>query len=215
MKKSFAIFGIGKFGESIAMELANAGCDVLAVDLDKERVHNISEYVTCAVKADVCDAETMKTLGISNMNAVIVAITGSLDASIMATIFAKEAGVPCVIAKSKDDTHTKILSKVGADTVIVPEHESGVRIARRLTTENVLDFFELSHRIRMVEINIKAEWVGKTLRTLNLRQNHNINVIAIRQNDEVNVSPDPDQVLPPNITMLITIDKRDLDKLTS
>lgn len=213
MNKSFAVFGIGKFGESVAIELSNAGCDVLAIDLDREKVHNISDQVTCAVKADVCDTESMKSLGISNMDAAIIAITGNLDASIMATIFAKEAGVPFVIAKSNDDTHTKILKKVGADKVIIPEHETGVRIARRLTTDNVLDFFELSQRIRMVEINIKPEWVGKTLRKLNLRQKHQINVIALRQNGEVNVGPDPDEALPDKITLLITVDKKDLEKL--
>lgn len=213
MKKSFAVLGLGKFGESIAKELTAAGCEVLAVDINKEQVQDISDIVTYAVTADVCDTETMKTLGISNMDAVIVAITNNLNASILATIFAKEAGVPYVIAKSSDDIHTKILEKVGADKVIIPERESGVRIARRLMSGNVLDFFELSQRIRMVEISIKPEWIGKSLRSLNLRQKHKINVIAIRQNDEIILNPDPDEPLSDDITMLVTVDKKDLDRL--
>lgn len=213
MKKSFAVLGLGKFGESVAIELTNSGCEVLAVDINKERVQDISDTVTYAVTADVCDTETMKTLGISNMDAVIVAITKNLNASIMATIFAKEAGVPHVIAKSSDEIHTKILEKVGADQTIIPEHESGIRIARRLVSGNVLDFFELSQRIRMVEINVKPNWIGKSLRALNLRQKRNINVIAIRQNDEINLTFDPDEPLADNITLLVAVDKKDLDQL--
>ncbi len=213
MKKSIAILGLGKFGESVARELIEAGCEVLVVDKDKERVQNISDIVTYAVTADVCDAETMKTLGISNMDAVVVAITHNLNASILATILAKEAGVPYVIAKSCDDTHTKILEKVGADKIIIPEHESGVRIARHLISSNVRDFFELSRSIRLIEVNIKPQWVGTTLRNLNLRQKHKINIIAIRQNEEIILNPDPDQPLADNITMLIIADKRDLKKL--
>lgn len=213
MKKSFAVLGLGKFGESIATELTNAGCEVLAIDTNKERVQDISDIVTYAVTADVCDTETMKTLGISNMDAVIVAITNNLNASIMATIFSKEAGVPYVIAKSSDDIHTKILEKVGADKVIIPEHETGVRIARRLISGNVLDFFELSQSIRMVEINIKPDWIGKSLRSLNLRQKYRINVIATRQNGEINLNPSPDEPLAGEMTMLVAIDKKDLDKL--
>lgn len=215
MKKSIAILGLGKFGESIARELIEAGCEVLVVDNDKERVQNISAIATYAVTADVCDAETMKTLGISNMDAVVVAITHNLNASILATILAKEAGVPYVIAKSCDDTHTKILEKVGADKIIIPEHESGVRIARHLVSSNVLDFFELSRSIRLVEINIKPQWIGTTLRKLNLRQKHKINVIAIRQGEDIILNPDPDQPLPEHITLLIIVDKKDLKKLVS
>ena len=111
MDKSFAVFGLGKFGRSVATELANAGADVLAVDINKERVHALADIATCAVAADIRDTEAMESLGISNMDAVVVAITRSLDASILATIFAKESGVPYVIAKSQDETHSKILKK--------------------------------------------------------------------------------------------------------
>lgn len=213
MKKSFVVFGLGKYGKSIAIELMNAGADVLAVDIDKERAHELADIVTCSVKADVCDTESMQTLGISNMDAAVIAITQSLDASIMATIFCKEAGVPYVFAKAKDATHTKILYKVGADKVVIPEHESGIRAARQLLTGNILDFVELSDSIRMIEIAIRPEWENHTLRELDLRQQENINVIAIRQNNEITVNLNPDEVLTPGTTLLITIDKKDLKKL--
>lgn len=214
MNKSIVVFGLGRFGKSIAIELANAGADVLAIDSDKERVHEVADIVTCAIKADACDSETLLSLGISNMDAAIIAITESLDASIMATIFAKDAGVPYVFAKAKDATHMKILNKVGADKVIIPEHESGIRVARQILTGNILDFVELSERIRMVEIAMRPEWTGKSLRQLNLRQTEQINVVAIRQNEEVRVILDPDEPLTPGTTLLIIVDKKDLARLT-
>lgn len=213
MDKSFAVFGLGKFGRSVATELANAGADVLAIDNDKERVHALADVVTCAVAADIRDTEAMEELGISNMDAVVVAITRSLDASILATIFAKEAGVPYVIAKSQDETHSKILKKVGADKVVRPELETGIRTARHLATGNILDFVELSETIKMLEINIKPEWAGCTLRELDLRGKEHINVIAIRKDGELIVNPDPDSILAPDLSMLITVEKKYLHRL--
>ena len=213
MNKSFAVIGLGKFGESIARELASAGADVLAVDINKERVHALADIVTCAVTVDVRDTDAMESLGLSNMDAVVIAVTQSLDISILATIYAKECGVPYVVAKSKDETHTKILEKVGADKIIIPERETGVRIARHLVTGNILNFVELSDTIRMIEIGMRPEWAGRTLRELNLRSKEKINVIAIRSRGELEVSPDPDEILTPNMSMLITIDKKALNKL--
>lgn len=213
MDKSFAVLGLGKFGRSVATELANAGADVLAVDNDKERVHALADIVTCAVAVDIRDTEAMESLGISNMDAVVVAITGSLDASILATIFAKESGVPYVIAKSRDEIHSKILKKVGADKVVHPEFETGIRTARHLATGNILDFVELSETIKMIEINIKPEWAGHTLRELDLRGREHINVIALRRNGEIIVNPDPDSGLTPDLSMLITVEKKYLHRL--
>ncbi len=213
MKKSIAVFGLGIFGESVAIELAQAGCEVLAVDNNKEHIQNISDQVTYAVVADVCDTETMKSLGISNMDAVVVAITKNLNASILATIFAKESGVPLVAAKSVDKLHTKILKKVGADKVIVPEHESGVRIAHQLLADSIIDLFELSNSSRMLEIQPKTEWVGQSLRTLNLRKKYHVNVIAIRQGEHMNFHPEPDELLAENSTLLIVADQKDLHRL--
>lgn len=211
--QSFIIFGLGKFGESIAKELSLAGVDVLAVDADKDRVHNLTDVVTRAVIADVRDAEAMQSLGISNMDVAVVAITSHLDASILATIFCKEAGVPFICAKAKDTIHTKILEKVGADKVIIPEHESGIRIARHLLTGNIIDFVEISENIRMVEIAARPEWTGRTLRQLDLRNKENVNVIALRQGGEINVTPDPDLPIDSQTTLLIIVDKNDLGKL--
>lgn len=213
MNKSFAVIGLGRFGESIATELANAGADVLAVDIDKDRVRALADIVTCAVTVDIRDTEAMESLGLSNMDAVIIAVTQSLDISILATIYAKECGVPYVVAKSKDEVHTRILKKIGADKIIIPERETGIRIARHLLTGNIINLVELSDTIRMIEIDIRPEWAGHTLRELDLRKKEKINVIALRSNGELDVSPDPDKVLTSDIAMLITIDKKTLNKL--
>lgn len=212
-KKSFAILGLGKFGQSIALELSKAGAEVLAVDVDEERVQEVAPYITYAVTADICDATAMNSLGLSNMDAVIVAITNSLDASVMATISAKEAGVPFILAKSKDEIHSKILEKVGADRVIIPEQSTGVRIARNIISGNFIDFIELSKNIRMIEIAIREEWLNHSLKELDLRKKYNINVVAVRQNGEIILTPNPDMPLTGDISLLIIADKKDLPKL--
>ena len=190
---SYAVIGMGRFGTAVAMELANSGADVLAVDINEERVRAISEHVTCAVKADISDAETVTSLGLGNMDAVVVAMTRSMDASILATISAKESGAKYVIAKAQNEMHAKILTKVGADKVIVPEKESGRRIAKNLINGNFLDFFELSDRISMVEIPVQEEWLGSNLRELDFRRKYSVNVIAYEASGKdliVNIPPD-------------------------
>ena len=212
MKKSFAVLGLGKFGMSLARELSKAGAEVLGVDIDKEMVHEVADDITCAMCADVRDAETLETLGLSNMDAVIVAITGDLNASVMATICAKEAGVPFVMAKAEDDIHTKILKKVGADKVIIPERESGTRTARMLLSTNIVDFIELSKNICLIEEEVKQEWVGKNLRELNLRQKHKMNVVALRKGEEVIANISPDKPLEAGMRLMAIMDRKDLPK---
>lgn len=212
-KKSFAVMGLGKFGRSIVMEMMRAGADVLAIDMDEEKVKRVAEYVTCAVQADVRDPEAMNVLGISNMDGVVVGMTSNLDAAIMATIYAKEAGVPYILVKAQDEIHEKILKKVGADKVIIPERESGIRVARNMVSGSFIDFIELSDRVKMIELKIKPEWIGHTLRELNLRKKHALNVIAVRQDGELLVNQDPDQPLDKDVTLLVTIDKKDMPKL--
>ncbi len=212
MKKSFAVLGIGKYGMSVARELSRAGAEVLAIDNDKERVNEIADEVTCAMCADVCDTDTMETLGLSNMDGVIVAITGNLNASIMATITAKEAGVPFVLAKAEDEIHTKVLKKVGADKVIIPERESGIRTARNIISQNIVDFIELSKDICVIEQEVEKEWVGKTLRELDLRQKRKMNIIALRKEEEVIVNVSPDIPMKQGMRLIVIMDRKDLPK---
>lgn len=212
-KKTFAVLGLGKFGASVAVTLARAGAEVLAVDQDEEIVGSIADRVTHAIQADVCDTDVVRTFGLSNMDGVIVAITESMNASILATIMAKEERVPFILAKAKDAIHAKILEKVGADRVIVPEKESGVRMAYHLLAESFLDIVELSDKVSLAEISVKEQWVGKTLRQLNFRQKAGANVVAIKKGEEVSVNMDPDTPLEKDMILWVTVNRKDMKKL--
>lgn len=212
-RKSYAVIGLGRFGNAVAKELSESGADVLAIDISGERVHAISEFVTYAVKADVTDADTLASLGLSNMDAVVVSVGRSMDASILATISAKECGVPYVISKAQDEMHAKILKKVGADRVIIPEKESGIRVAKSLTNGNFLDFIELSDQISMVQIPVKEEWIGQNLKNLNFRQKYRVNIIALKvEGEELIVNIPPDMPLKAG-TMWITGKVKDVARL--
>lgn len=212
-KQSFAVLGLGIFGKMVAEELTRGGAEVLAVDVSEELVQEVADIVTCAVRADVTEAEALKNLGLESMDGVVVAIADSLDASILATMAAKEAGVPFILAKCQNEIHGKILEKIGADRVIVPEKASAVRIARNMLSGNFLDFIELSDRIRMVEIRVKPEWIGKNLVELSFRKRYHVNVIAYRKNGEVFPNLDPAERLTFDMTLFVLGDTKEMAKL--
>lgn len=212
-KKSYAVFGLGEFGRSVALELMNAGADVMVLDVDEDRVSDMADDVTLAMQIDATEERSYEELGLSNMDGVVIAMTGCLDACIMAILEAKDAGVPFILAKSQNKTQTLIFEKIGADKIVSPEHDGGVRVARNIMAGNFLDFIELSNTLRMVEITIRPEWVGKTLKELSLRQKEKINVVALRKDGELTTDIDPDIPLCEGDTMLITVDKMYLTKL--
>ncbi len=213
MKKSFAVIGLGRFGRSIAMELSKLGADVMVIDNDEEKINRLSDYVTCAINVDVCDTDALISTGIANMDAVIVAMADYLEPSIMGVITAKDLGVPLVIAKARDHVTGSIYDKVGADRVVFPERESGKRISKQLMCADFLEFFELSDSVSLIELMPKKEWIGKTLRQLNLRREYKINVIAVKENDDVNVAMDPDEPLKGDCPLIITVRKEDMKRL--
>lgn len=215
MKKGFAVLGLGRFGASVAVHLAETGAEVLVVDKDEACVHDLADLVTYAVQGDISDPDTLKSLGIGNLDAAVIAIAGNIEASVMATILAKESGVPYVIAKAQNEMHGKILEKVGADNVIFPEKEMGARIARNLTVGNFIDLFELSSKVSMVEMIVKPEWEGKTLKELDLRSRYGVNVVAAKRGGNLDVSPTPDEALTPNMHLLLTGYNHDLKKLVA
>lgn len=191
MNKSYAVFGLGRYGFAVAKELANNGIDVLAVDANESIVNSSIVDIPFCKCADVTDAEVIKQLGIANIDVVVIAMANNLEASVMAIMLCKEVGVKKVIAKCSNETHKKILSKVGADKVVLPETESGTRLAKNLLSAGFVDVIELSNDISLIEIEVKPEWIGKTLIELNLRKKYSINVIAIRQSDVLDINVDP------------------------
>ena len=211
-KIEFAVFGLGEFGSSIAIALEENGCQVLAVDSNEEKVQEISAYVTHAACANVADQAVVRSLGIHNMDGVIVGIGENLESSIMATICAKECGVPYVLAKANSDIHATVLKRVGADQVIFPEKATGIRLGRNLASGNFLETIELSKKFSMVEIEVPKKWIGKTIRELNLRSK-GINIIARKGDlEDLVLIVDPDSVIQGSETFIIIGSNKDLER---
>lgn len=188
--RQFAVIGIGRFGASVASKLYEMGYDVLAIDTSEARIEAIGDKVTHAVVADSTSETALKSLGISNFDVVIVSIGQDIQASILTTLLLKEMGVKHVVAKALTEQHGKVLQKIGADRIVFPERDMGIRVANNLTVTNVLDFIELSPNYSIVEFIATAKMVGKTLQELDLRAKLGVNVLAIRTLDNhINVSP--------------------------
>lgn len=193
--KQFVVFGLGRFGVSLATTLAEAGYEVMAVDSNEEKVQDISSVVTQAIQADVADADTLKELGIRNFDVAIVAIGKDMQSSIMCTLLLKEMGIPMVVAKASSEVHKKLLEKLGADRIIFPEKDMGVRIATNLITGNIIDYIQLSKDYSIMEIAVLKEWIGHSIRELNIRAKYGINIIAVEVAGELNITPTPDYVI--------------------
>lgn len=211
--KTYAVLGLGRYGRAVAEELVANGAEVLAVDINQNNVNNAIETIPVCKCADITDPETIKRLGIANIDVVIVAMASNLEASVMAVTLCKEAGVQTVIVKCGNEMHQKILSRVGADEVIFPEKESGTRLAKNLLTSGFAEMIELSDDISMVEIGVKDEWVGKTLIELSLRKKYSINVVAIRHGEIITTTVDPAIPLEKGMDLIVIANTSKLQKL--
>lgn len=187
--KSYVVVGLGRFGSAVARQLHRQGCEVLAMDLRSDLVQEISGDVTHAVVSDGQDKEVLKALGIREFDCAVIAIGDDLSASVLATMNMKELGVPYIVCKAHDDTHRRVLEKLGADRVVIPEQENGVRLARSLSSANILDYIELSEEYGIVEIPVPARWQGKSLKELDVRAKIGINIIAVKCDGKINASP--------------------------
>ena len=213
MGKSVVVFGLGQFGKSLALNLSNAGADVMAVDRDEELVASVANEVTEAKVADLENADAIKELGLGNMDVAVVAITSNLTASILSVVISKEEGIPFVIAKCSNDRMATILQKTGADKIIYPEAEMGARTARVLTSSDFLDFFNIDDNLCVVEMKPHVDWIGKSLKQLNLREKYNINVAAVRYRSELHAAFDPNKPLKENSDLLIVVERKNLNNL--
>jgi trk system potassium uptake protein len=194
--KQFVVIGCGRFGSSVAKALYALGHDVLAIDGQEDVIQDISDHVTHAVQADATDENVLRSLGIRNFDVAVITIGSDIQASIIVTLMVKEMGVKLVVSKAQSDIHATVLKKIGADKVVFPERDMGSRLAHNLVSSNILDFIELSPDYSIVEVAASEEWVGKTLRDLNMRAKYGINIMAIkRDNNDINVSPTADDVI--------------------
>lgn len=211
--KQFVIIGLGRFGSSIAKTLYSLGNDVLAIDKDEDIVQEIADSVTHAVQLDATDENALRALGIRNFDVEVVTIGDNIQSSIMATLLVKELGVKYIIAKGHSDLHAKVLYKIGADRVVLPEKDMGVRVAHNLVSANILDYIELSEDYSVMEIQVLDEWSGKTLNELRLRSKYGINVMAIKRGDEVNLSPSAEDIIEDNDVIVAIGSAEDLNRL--
>jgi len=213
INQSYAVFGLGRYGKAVAKELAEDGAEVLAVDIDEDVVNAASAELPYCKCADVTDAEVIKQLGIANVDVVIISMAGDLEASVMTTMLCKEAGVKTVIVKCASEMNCKILSKVGADRVVLPENESGIRLAKNLLSSGFMDIIELSKDVSMVELDVKPEWEGKSLIELSLRKKYSINVVAVVQGKDVCTNINPEEPLNAEMKLIVIGNTAKLNKL--
>lgn len=213
MKRQFVVIGCGRFGTSVAMKLNELNCEVMVVDNNEETIQDISEYVTHAVQADATDENTIRSLGIRNFDVAVVTIGSDIQSSILITLMCKELGVKHVVAKAQNELHAKVLYKIGADRVVFPEREMGIRIAKNLVFDNILDYVELDPRYGIAEIYAPEEWIGKTLKELELRTNYHINVLGIKRGAELDVQFDPEDEITEGTVLVIIGGNDDINKL--
>ncbi|ASS90938.1 MAG: TrkA family potassium uptake protein [Bacillaceae bacterium] len=212
MKKEFAVIGLGRFGGSICRTLSEEGAEVLAIDVDEDRVNEFANIVSHAVVADTTDEAVLKSLGIRNFDHVIVAIGDNIQASILTTIMLKELGVKHITVKAQNDYHEKVLSKIGADTVVHPERDMGRRLAHNLLSNNVLDYLELSEEHSIVEIAANRNIAGHSLIELDIRAKYGINIVAIKRNNEIIVSPQATEVIKAGDILIVIGADVDIDR---
>ena len=190
--KSFIVIGLGRFGREVARSLCRQGCEVLAIDIDGDLVNQVSEDVTQAVEGDAQDKEVLRALDAKSFDCGIIAIGDNLGASVLATMNLKELGIPYLVCKASDETHRQVLTKLGADRVVIPEKENAARLAKSLGSTNVLDYIELSADYGIIDTPAPEKWDGKSLIELNVRAKLGVNILAIKREGEITVSPAAD-----------------------
>lgn len=203
MKKEFVVIGLGRFGGSIVRELIEQGADVMAIDKFADRVDEFASIATQAIVADTTDESVLKSLGIRNFEHVIVAIGEDIQSSILTTLMLKEIGVNKITVKAQNDYHEKVLRKIGADQVVHPERDMGIRIANNIMTNNVLDYLELSDEHSIMEIKANEILAGSTLIDLDIRAKYGINIVAIKRGAEILVSPQADEEIQINDVLIV------------
>ena len=213
--KSYVVIGMGRFGSEVAKRLCELGCEVLAVDKSSELIQPMGEVVTQAVVADATDKEVLRALGVKDFDCAVVAIGGSLSDSVLATMNLKELGVGHIVCKAHDATHRQVLMKLGADQVVIPEQENAIRLARSLSSFNVLDYIELSEDYGIIDVPAPAQWVGRSLKELNVRAQLGVNILAVKQAGKINVSPSADYSISQGDVMVVLGDTAALKAVRS
>jgi len=211
--KQFLVIGAGRFGGSIATTLYNMGHDVLIVDQEEEPINQIADSVTHAILGNASDERTIKSIGASNFDVCVIAMGSDIQSSILMTIMLKESGAKYVVAKAQNELHAKVLYKVGADKVVFPERDMGAKLAQSLVASNIMDYIELSPEYSIVEISSLDEWIGNSLKDINMREKYGVNVMAIKKGDNINVSPTAASIIEQDDVLIVIGHNNDLSSL--
>ena len=209
-QKQYIVVGLGRFGRAIAETLCQDGAEVLGVDRRMDVVERLRDELTQTIQMDAMDRDALETLGVRDFDIVFVTMGSDIRASGTIVLLLKELGARRIIAKAHDEFHGRMLEKLGADQVLLPERDMGRRVAHSLVSGNVIEFMELSTQYSMAEIRPKPEWVGKTLKELAMRSSMEINVVAIRNGDAVNAMPQPETRISEGDVMLVVISESSL-----
>lgn len=201
--KTYAVIGLGRFGQAVACQLCSLGAEVLAIDKCSDLVQQVANNVTHAVVGDAQDKEVLRALGVRDFDCAILAIGDDLAASVLITMNLKELGVPYIVCKAHDEIHRRVLEKLGADKVVIPEQEYAQRLGRSLYSHNVLEYIELSEEYGILEVPAPKAWVGKTLKDLNVRAKQGVNIIAVESGKETNVAPGANYVIAPEDILVV------------
>ncbi|NQT74958.1 MAG: TrkA family potassium uptake protein [Candidatus Omnitrophica bacterium] len=217
--RQFAVIGLGRFGLSVAKTLSEKGHQVLAVDKDEELVQEVSEFATEAVQVDSTDEKALKAVGIMNVDVAVVAIGTNLEASVLTTLILKELGIQHIVARAVTDEHGKVLEKVGATKVVFLERDMGSKIANSLVSPSILEHIELSPESSIMETVPPKEFIGKSIRDLDIRAKYGLDIIAVRRKEasreasgELNVAPKADYVIKQGDIFIIIGSNENLDK---
>lgn len=211
--KNYVVIGCGRFGSSVAKTLYSLGHEVLAIDQNEEKIQNIADQVTHSVQADCTDENALKSLGIRNFDVAVVSIGSDIQSSIMATLIVKELGLQYVLCKAQNELQAKVLYKIGADRVVFPERDMGIRVAHNLVSQNVLEYIELDPHYSIAEIVTPTRWIGKTIGDLDLRANFGINVMALKHGMNINISPQAEDILKPGDILVVIGENEQINKV--
>ena len=209
--KSYVVIGLGLFGQALARQLCRLGAEVLAMDVRSDLVQQLAGDVTHAVVGDAQDKDVLRALGVRDLDCAVIAIGDDLAASVLITMNLQELGVPYIVCKAHDETHRRVLEKLGVNRVVIPEQENAQRLGRSLHSHNVLDYIELSEEYGILEVPAPKSWVGKSLKDLNVRAKHNVNIIAVESGKKTSVSPSADYLIQAGDIMVVLGDNYSLE----
>ena len=210
--KQIAVLGLSRFGASVASALTNMGVEVMGVDKNPDKVADLAHDITHAVQADILDDDALDSLGLRNFDVVVLSIK-DVEISCIATMALKDHGAVKIVAQAGGEAHGKILERIGADKVIMPEKDMGIRLARSLSSNNLIDYMELSAKHSLMELEAIDEWVGRTLKQSNIRNRYKINVVAIRSGKVLRVAPGSDDIIHDGDVLVVIGENTDLERV--